>query len=279
MRPIVIVAVITLLSACSTIAPNSQSLKEVSYVGYNVHGAVELTADRQLIARLVEDAITELSLQFNLDRKSWVANTDLDVFVHESPNTESAPGLATVRTVRSQGRVIAEFHLLAPSRHPVNSRTSVGLAFDESYFAKLVTHEVSTLFLELMTTSKGPGWSIYEAPSWFVQGYQEYLGLNHSGADASEIRSAYQARAKENPGNVRMSVTVNDVYIDGALIIEFLHSQFGSDVVKDILVSKKQEFWAALRDETGLTAPTLVTAYNNWLEQTESSTLKDELPE
>jgi hypothetical protein len=279
MRSIVIIVVVTLICACSAVVPNNQSWSQVSYVGFNIHSAENLTADRQLIARLIEDAIFQLSLQFNLDQEAWVTCTELDIFVHSTPTSDAGPGLATVRTVRSQGRVTAEFHLLAPSRHPTNLRTNVGLPFDESYFAKLVTHEISTLFLELMTTSKGHGWNIYEAPSWFVQGYQEYLGLNLPGAKASEILNAYHAHAKENAGHVRLSLTVDDDYIDGALIVEFLHSQFGSDAVKGILVSEKRDFWAAVQDEIGLSAATLVAAYESWLEKVDFSTRANDSPE
>ena len=271
MRSMIIITTVALMCACSMNETNIHAWRPASYNGFDIYSIGELQADREQIARLTNDAIGQLLSHFSVDRVTWLNCTELDIFVYESPNSDAGPGFATVRTTRSRGKVIAEFHVLAPSRHPISLGSNVGLPFDEAYFTKLVTHEVSTVVLELVATMDGAERSIYHAPSWFVQGYQEYLGLHLPGAKSSQILNAYYAHAKENPEHVQLSLSVDDDYIDGAFVVEFLHSQFGSNAIRRILVSEKQDFWAALQDETGLTAASLVRAYELWLENKDLS--------
>ena len=70
-------------------------------------------------------------------------------------------------------------------------------------FAKLVMHEYSTVLLDRITRAKKAGWSFFSGPSWFVQGYEEYLGLMLSSPrNRTAVLGKYLARHKGGPGRI-----------------------------------------------------------------------------
>lgn len=265
MRIAFIVLFSSVIAACAALTPESPRWSRAEYDEFDLYYSPDVAEDGRLIARLSQDAISRLLKQFSIDRTVWEDRNDLSIFVHATANDDAGPGNAIVKTIRSSDRVMAEFHLLAPSAHPPHVATGAGLPFDDAYFAKLVTHEISTLFLEYVTSTKHSGWDIYAAPSWFVQGYQEYLGLTQASIDTKVITDAYHVQAKKNRERVRVVLDVENDYIDGALLVEFLHDQYGDLAVHRLLNSGQSDFWAALFEETGLSAVTLQAGYTKWL--------------
>lgn len=267
MRRTLLVALFAALSACAAVPPKSAGWSEQSYPGFVIRYGDGLVEDANYVARLTQHSIRELQEEFGVDSRTWSSSFDLEIVLYPSATDEAGPGRAMMQTRGSADGIVAELHMLAPSLHPANGRTAVGLPFDDAYFAKLITHEVATVFLEHATTRKGPGWNIYEAPAWFVQGYQEYLGLTRSSPEAGELSEVYKNQGRADRNRVRMELRVRNDYIDGALLVLFLHERFGAAAVQRMLESGRSSFWDALADETNLDAPALKRAYDEWLGQ------------
>lgn len=265
MRIALIVLTTSLIAACVTAPPVTERWLQAEHEEFTLFYTPGLAEDGRIIGRLSQDSITRLLEQFSIDRATWQDRNDLVIFVHGTIGDDAGPGNAVIRTTRSTNGVKGQIHVLAPSAHPAHVTTAAGLPFDDAYFAKLVTHEISTMFLEYLTSTKRSGWDIYSAPSWFVQGYQEYLGLTHSSVDSKHIADAYHLRAKQDRDRVNVILDVESDYIDGALLVEFLHDRFSDTAVQGLLNSAEPDFWTALFEETGLTVATLQAAYTEWL--------------
>ena len=160
----------------------------------------------------------------------------------------------------------AIIHILAPSCHEAGGMSLAGTAYDEYYFHKVIAHELGTLFLIGVNESKAGGWSLADAPSWFSEGYQEYLGLNFSSEYSKTISQAYYlAQSRNNSERIRFGIVVENPYLDGANIVRFLHENYGYAKVHSIVSSEQQDFWDAMREVTGLGPVGLVDEYKAWL--------------
>lgn len=101
---------------------------------------------------------------------------------------------------------------------------------------------------------------------WFVQGYQEYLGLTRSSDHAREVTAnLYRERSRKDPSTVRMGLQVENEYSDGVALVMYLHDAFGPDKVKAILTSEAHDFWTAVGRELDLNPQELVDGFHNWL--------------
>ena len=178
------------LCACATQRPEARQWRTLRAEGFTVYHAAGLGRDGRYVERLAADAFARLTETFGGNTKTSLGT--LAIYVHAQPTADADVGRAMLRTARRSSALEAELHLLAPSLHPPDTATVVGLRFDDAYFAKLLTHEISTLFLETVTEEKSSGWTLYDAPSWFVQGYEEYLGLTLASVDTARIWKRYR---------------------------------------------------------------------------------------
>ncbi|HYF00417.1 MAG TPA: hypothetical protein VEJ18_15975, partial [Planctomycetota bacterium] len=171
--------------------------------------------------------------------------------LHDTPNAQANPAIATAITQRSERGYEAEIHLLAPSRHPPGLLDNVGKPMDGDYFFRLVVHEYSTVFLEQIR--RRAGWR--HAPDWFVQGYEEWLGLTRStDRNRTERLDRYRKILKEDPARIDFSfgIDVREPYVDGVVLLDFLHAEFGRKRVQAILASPEPSFGRAMRKELGV---------------------------
>jgi hypothetical protein len=82
-------------------------------------------------------------------------------------------------------------------------------------------------------------------PSWFVQGYQEYLGLTLSSAHSRTITMGlYKQMLEQQPGNVDTDFGINvaNPYYDGTMLMAFMHDTYGSKKVMSILTESGGTF-------------------------------------
>jgi hypothetical protein len=100
------------------------------------------------------------------------------------------------------------------------------------------------------------GWKdVYSAPSWLVQGYQEYLGLPH-GDDYSKgvTLKSYVDQFKANRDRIKISadgIAVENDYYDRTVPLHFFYSKFGKERTHRVLTSAKTSLSEALRIELG----------------------------
>jgi hypothetical protein len=240
-----------------------------------VEGAGTSEQDARQAHRFLELAVRSLNEEFEGVRIEE-AMRDVTCELHLHAKTDDGPSAAQnyLRTEVRDGRYSAMLHLLAPSAYHADDRSNVGEPFDEVYFFKTLVHELSTIFLDLATRSKGSGWRFFSAPSWFVQGYEEYLALLRSSEHTRTVTlSKYIQKLRENPSRVRPGFLVEDTYIDGSLLLLFLHETFGKARVQAVLMSRNPSFYGALSEELGLTDKELYERWDEWRRrlQTEGS--------
>jgi hypothetical protein len=173
---------------------------------------------------------------------------DCKIYLHAKPNDTASEGLASLRTGVQDGKYVATIDMLTPSAFRPGFRNSVGEPGGKDYFAKVLVHEYGTILLEQITRAKPKGWRFYDAPGWFVQGYEEFLGLTLSTAhNRKVVLGKYLALQKKDSRRVRIGfgIGVRDDYIDGASVLYFMHETFGKEKVQAILVSEADTFEAA----------------------------------
>ena len=132
----------------------------------------------------------------------------------------------------------------------------------------MLGHEYSTILLDRLTSAKASGWRFFAAPPWFVQGYEEYLGaavLRTPTRDA--VLSAF-VRQHADPGRVQFhpQLTVKDSYVDGAVLLHFLHEEFGGDRVRAVLDSTQAKFDEALATALGEPMVRIEARWKAWRE-------------
>jgi hypothetical protein len=185
-----------------------------------------------------------------------------------------AQGSAEISTSWSEGVCTAQVSFLAPSLHDGPGTTAAGLPFGEAYFRKLLVHEFASVALEAATRGKpGGGWTIYEAPPWFVQGLEERLALVLATPDGGKeglarlrrIARSDAARASLQGGELRLA----DPYVDGTVFVDFLAARETAagdgDAIRAVLLSPRPEFAEAFAGIFGSTPADLLPAYRAWL--------------
>ncbi|MEO1009313.1 MAG: hypothetical protein AAFX79_12180 [Planctomycetota bacterium] len=236
--------------------PSSAPDEDVAFIRHALDAGIE-----QLVAYFDDDGLARAA-----------RDADVTVEVHATPNDRAGPNLATIRSGTIDGTMdtfFARLHFYAPSAHGPGLTTSSGEPKDGGYIERLVVHEYSTVFLGLASRRKPEGWRLRTAPAWFVQGYQEYLGLTHSG-ETGRTRSLprYVEIVKNDPDRVRndFGFEVRDPYITGAVLLHFMHERFGADRVRAVLLGAQPTFGRAMREELGVDADAFLADWIVWLE-------------
>lgn len=228
--------------------------------------------DTALITESLDDGIASLLVYFDgLDLDPLLRSLDIKVTIHAEPNQQANTSTATIRTGTRDGNresFFAEIHILAPSAHPEGLTTSSGEPKDDLYFRRLVVHEYSTILIDLASRGKEQGWRYRSAPAWFVQGYQEYLGLTCAGQNVRERSlAAYVGVVKADPGRVAddFGLEVVDPYITGAVLLHFMHETYGGDRVLALLLSPERTFGRAVRNELAIDLATFMRDWEAWI--------------
>jgi hypothetical protein len=183
------------------------------------------------------------------------------------------------------GRRHAELHFLTKARYRPDSLNSVGepKVADHTTF-RYIVHEYSSIWLGVISRDKEKGWRVNgnDAPNWFWQGYQEYLGMTLSSSHSRTVTfEKYMAAVKEDPDSVLIArghkdktprIIVDRDYTDGFALLAFMHDRFGRKAVQSILTSQQETFWQAMNDEVQMSLELFYDEYQTWVEDWRPST-------
>ena len=210
--------------------------------------------------------------QVRLDREfpTIGAQLALTVVLHAEPDGRASESTATLQSSHTEDASIGQLDLLAPSKMPASARTNMGLPKDDAYYAKLLIHEYATLYLERFSRSKAAGWRWNTAPNWFIQGYEEYLGFALADQDrVAAARRRYLDIVRADRGRVDFifGVSVEDPYVDGMVLLWFLHDEFSASGVARVVTSPQRSFGRAVAIELGVTLSDLEARWSAWLDR------------
>jgi hypothetical protein len=177
-----------------------------------------------------------------------------------------------------QGRKTGTIFLLGPSAPVWKERplvSSLGLPKDGlDYHAKVLMSEYIPIgHYAVQDSRQGRGWSYYSAPSWFVQGLQEYDAIYHTtDTNRTDTAARLMRWARQNQGRFACcakGIDVGDVYNGGAAFMAFLASTYGEGIHERILRSEAKTFDEALADQTSpLSRSELFDRFRAWVRDT-----------
>lgn len=175
-----------------------------------------------------------------------------------------------------QGRKTGTIFLLGPSAAVWKERpllSSLGLPKDGvDYHAKVLMSEYIPIGHYAVQDSRR-GWSYYSAPSWFVQGLQEYDAIYHTTeTNRTDTATSLMRWARQNEGRFACcanGIDVFDAYNGGAAFMAFLASTHGEGIHERILRSEARTFDDALADQTSpLSRSELFDRFRAWARNT-----------
>lgn len=192
-----------------------------------------------------------------------------DVWLMPSPTAAVAAGRTRSNTSYGSGKSYCEIYFLAPSVMTDADRccTVVGEPRDESYLRKAVAHEYGGIFLHRLNRMHA-GWRFTQAPLWFLQGYEEWLALQLASEHSRTVTfGKYKALVADNPDRIGFFGVGNE-FTDGAVLVAFLHEEFGTTKVRALLRSKQKSFGEAMQAELGVSAEQLLQRWMRWRKKT-----------
>jgi hypothetical protein len=234
----------------------------------------DLEADATRVARWTADAIDILRAAFREDVPAAVwQGARLSVELHDERGRFPV-GNAEIVTSWEEGVCTARVGFLAPLHHAGTWTEGSGEPFGEAYFRKLLVHEFASVALEATTYRKpGGGWTIYDAPPWFVHGLEERLALvlaTPGGGRKGLAHLRGMARREPERAGVEEGVLrLRDPYVDGTVFVDFLATRGtaagGKDAIRSLLLSPRPGFAAAFEEVFGATPAALLPEFRAWL--------------
>ncbi|HEY8961166.1 MAG TPA: hypothetical protein VIM57_03110 [Luteolibacter sp.] len=164
-----------------------------------------------------------------------------EVIVYGAETEKANSGTATLESSGRDGKLYGTLHILASSKYPKDLRSIGGQdkASDE-YTLRLLGHEVLSLYLEALSRTRAKGWAYYSAPSWFMQGAQEYVAsLCLNDISRTNIFENYHRSVEIKIGP---QITVSNPYSGGLVIMTFVAEQYGKEKILQIIASEEETF-------------------------------------
>jgi hypothetical protein len=250
-------------------APAAYSSGMIHTDHFTIHYDADFEDDGRRFHSYVATALVALCEEFrSYGSVALLSDVTLDVNLASSL-PERTRRRITLYSHVDKGRYFARIELLTPSVAPSDWRSTTGEPHDDRYYLKNMVHECSSIFLDRLTRTKSSGWRYYSAPLWFTQGYEEYLALTRSSEHSRTVTlDKYKQMLRENPARVRDDWTVVNPYVDGSLLVLFLHEVFGRDRVHAILLSRQPSFDSALESELQLSSAELYARWQKWVQDT-----------
>jgi hypothetical protein len=223
--------------------------------------------DANKVRGILNGAIAALKEEFTGLPVEQLLHVDCKVYLHPKSNEKASESTAGITTIGGD-QYSAVIDLLTLSAYDKAYRSNVGERADDDYYRKLVVHEYSTILLDRITRSKKTGWRFFSAPRWFVDGYEEYLGLTLSSPhNRKAVLGKYLTVLKQNPDRVDfdLGMNVEDPYIDGAMVLLFMHEMFGRERVHGLLLSTEPRFGKAVLATLGISFEQFHERWGKWL--------------
>ncbi|XZE53567.1 hypothetical protein SH139x_005321 [Planctomycetaceae bacterium SH139] len=160
-------------------------------------------------------------------------------------------------TIRMPGPAAYDGRVSSSSGHPQ----------DRKFFDKLLVHEISPIFIELLAWSKG---GRFRGPNWFIQGIEEYFGVFHS-TDywRTDGREVYYERLKLLPDSIDtdFGLNVTDPYNDGFLVMNYLRDTYGEAAIFELIASRERTFGKRMQSATNSRYDEFAVDFNEWKKQ------------
>jgi hypothetical protein len=257
----------------AAVPAHAQQWIEARSTQYSVFYQEANRQDVEKVRAWLDLAEQTMSQKYGVTRTGW----QLSVYLHPAPTSRASVSTAAVTTNNTAKTAVLDY--LAPSaiEWANGGTSSLGLPKNDDYHAKVIVHEYVTLGHQTVQqqASRGAGWSYYSAPSWFVQGLQEYDGLLHStAANRSAAPDAIRRWAGANREGFaccqtlgdQQRIFVDDIYNGGLLFHTFLVSRFGDDIQRRLLLSAESTLYSALARETNSSVSELFSRFREWFQ-------------
>ena len=223
-----------------------------SFVG--IRYAFEYKADAELYAKFIDDTHRALRTEFSSTDIDTLARTPVPctVWLHPQASNAINAGSALASTAYSSSP-LCELHFLTPGAYAATDQccTKIGEQRSLEQLHRIASHEYSTIVLDRLTRSRA-GWRFHDAPEWFEQGYEEYLGCVIASEHTRTVTLAkYRELLAKAPDRLR-DVGVENPLIDGPVLVQILHQRFGREKVHAILLSSEKTFDDAFRENIGM---------------------------
>jgi hypothetical protein len=263
---------VTLLTQSMGFARAEESAKRWSvYTSdhYQLFNKPEHEKDAKKVKGFLDTGIASLKKEFNGFPVDDLLRVNCDIYLHPEATSKASESRSTINSwTDNQGKYFAVIDLLAPSAYNPNYRSNVNEPPGDDHFFKLVMHEYSPILLDRITQAKKTGWLFYSAPRWFTDGYEEYLGLMLSSPrNRTEVLAKYLTIHKDDPDRIDFDfgVSVKDDYIDGTLLLLFMHETFGKDRIHAVLRSEERRFGKAIVSALNVDLDEFEKRWEEWL--------------
>lgn len=238
---------------------------------YQLFYQPEYEKDAKTVKAHLDAGIASLKKEFADFPVDELLRVNCAIFLHPKGTGKASESSASITSgVDDAGKYSAVIDLLTPSAYDPKHRSNVGEPADDGYIYKLVVHEYSTILLERITRAKKAGWRFFSAPGWFTNGYEEYLGLMLSSPrNRTEVLKKYLAKHKDGASRIGFDygIQVEDDYIDGAVLLVFMHETFGKKKVQAILASEERRFGGAMASALGVGLEEFKKRWDEWLKK------------
>jgi len=218
--------------------------------------------DIDRIRPLVDTAIAATITEFDdLGARAILTPSNLTFALLDRPPANFGWDYAQAFTTQhGAGRV----ELLAPSSHGSFAPDGFAPSFDRVWYHRNLIHECTSVFMWSFDGQKDQGWRLNSAPSWFVEGVQEYVAVERAAADArNRYRTRYFPRLREETVAADFG-HVAEKYADGYLVLRFMYDDFGPTAVHKVLASPVLSFWGAVEASFGIDRKQLFGRWLKW---------------
>lgn len=183
----------------------------------------------------------------------------VDLTVLAAPTPQYPAENLTAQTRADHAHIV----LVNPAVHGDITSDGFSRSYDRVWYHKNLIHECTAAFMWLYEPP-APRWQLQQAPAWFIEGLQEFVAIERGPNEARELyRARYLPRLHASTVSPLFE-RVDEKYADGFLIVLFLHEEFGSRPVHDVLNRRHEGFWASLERSLGEARPRLFERWSAW---------------
>ena len=211
-------------------------------------------SDARLYAGFFESAHRRIRSEFSGFDVDALARQPVRCGVWLHPTAGDAVSAGAALNASSGGpAAYCELHFLTPSAYTEKDRccTKIGEVRDVDQMNRIAVHEYVTIVLDRITRQRS-GWQYHSAPKWFEQGYEEYLACVIASEHTRTVTlSKYRDLLAATPSRLRDNGDLENPYIEGTVVVEYLHAEFGRQTVQAILTNPSNTFDEALRATLG----------------------------
>lgn len=260
--------------SAAIVVPKDEKWSVIDSDFYTIHYSKVFEKDALKAKTFLDLTIKAMREEFSAhDPNTILRQISCNVFLHPKPNDKAGDGKSLCYTRYTKDGCQAELHFLTQSMYSAESKNVVGELKKADYtFHRYVVHEYSSIFLGVIVRSKLRGWfrNGNNAPSWFWQGYEEYLGMVHSSEHSRIVTyQKYLDIVRKNPSRIKVAfgLQIRDPYVDGFALLAFMHDCFGRERVHSVLTSDLETFGEAMKCSLETNLTDFHDTFKEWLKK------------